>query len=189
MKILTLFSFIFLTLFSFDSQVSADGHKGKLRDIGERIKKAVKSGEISEKEGWSKWNAVVREHGHDEEDEDWNDEDEEIERLHREIEIRQLHFELDRVEHEQNLKRKELEHQLERMERDFDRERGEWDMERMQLDKQRESMERQFRGGFSQGRHVQNIQSRKPECKSCQSEKGKKLSGISRDRQGKKSRR
>ncbi|MEJ6522925.1 MAG: hypothetical protein QNL65_02010, partial [Opitutales bacterium] len=74
MKILTLFSFIFLTLFSFDSQVSADGHQGNLDEIGERIKRAVKSGEISEKEGWSKWHSVAREHGHDDNDEGWNEE-------------------------------------------------------------------------------------------------------------------
>ena len=97
MKILPFFSFVLFTFFLFDSQASADGHKGNLDEIGERIKRAVKSGKISEKEGWSKWHSVAREHGHDDNDEGWNEEGDEIELLHREIELHELRFELDRI--------------------------------------------------------------------------------------------
>ena len=50
--------------------VSAEDHKHELHKIGERIKEAVKTGKITEKEGWGKWHAGLREHGHHEGDED-----------------------------------------------------------------------------------------------------------------------
>ena len=51
--------------------VSAEDHNPELHKIGERIKQAVKAGKITEKEGWAKWHAVLREHeeGHEEEHE------------------------------------------------------------------------------------------------------------------------
>ena len=130
--------------------LSGEDHKHKLHEIGERIKQAVKAGKITEKEGWAKWNAVLREHGHDEDDhDDHHDEDdwEEAEELEREIEIRELEFELERLEHEHEMERMEWNHERERMERDFDRERREWDMENMQWDMRRKQIEMQMRGG------------------------------------------
>ena len=132
--------------------VTAEDHKHKLHEIGERIKQAVKAGKITEKEGWAKWHAVLREHGHHEDDEDHDDhhdedEWEEAEELEREIEIRELEFELERLEHEHEIQRMEWDHERERMERDFDRERREWDMENMQWDMRRKQIEMQMRGG------------------------------------------
>ena len=122
-----------------DPFCNADDHKHKLHEIGERIKQAVKAGKITEKEGWAKWHAVLREHGHDEDD-DYHDEDEseEAEELEREIEIRELEFELERLEHEHEMQRME-DHERELTERDFDRER-EWDMENLQWDMRRKQM-------------------------------------------------
>ena len=131
--------------------VSAEDHKHKLHEIGERIKQAVKAGKITEKEGWAKWHAVLREHGHHEDDkhEDHHEEDqwEEAEELEHEIEIRVLEFELERIEHEHEMQRMEWDHERECMERDFDRERREWDMENMQWDMRRKQIEMQMRGG------------------------------------------
>ena len=134
--------------------VFADDHKDRLHEIGERIKQAVKAGKITEKEGWAKWHAVLREHGHkdkhDHDDhDDHHDEDdcEEVEDLEREIEIRELEFELESLEHEHEMQRMEWDHERERMERDFDRERREWDMENLQWDMRRKQMEMQMRGG------------------------------------------
>jgi hypothetical protein len=130
--------------------VTAEDHKHKLHEIGERIKQAVKAGKITEKEGWAKWHAVLREHGHHEDDyDDDRDEDEweEAEELEREIEIRELEFELESLEHEHEMQRMEWDHERERMERDFDRERREWDMENLQWDMRRKQMEMQMRGG------------------------------------------
>ena len=140
--------------------VTAEDHKHKLHEIGERIKQAVEAGKITEKEGWAKWHAVLREHGHDEDDEDHHDEHddhhdedewEEVEDLEREIEIRELEFELERLEHEHEIQRIEWDHERERMERDFDRERREWDMENMHWDMRRKQMEMQMRGGPKPG--------------------------------------
>ena len=132
--------------------VSAEDHKHELHKIGERIKEAVKTGKITEKEGWAKWHAVLREHGHHEDDEDHDDHHdqdkwEEAEDLEREIEIRELEFELERIEHEHEMQRMEWDHERERMESDFDRERREWDMQNMQWDMRRKQMEMQMRGG------------------------------------------
>ena len=131
--------------------VSGEDHKHKLHEIGERIKQAVKAGKITEKEGWAKWHAVLREHGHD------GDEDhhkarremmsEEAEELERQIEIRELEFELESLEHEHEMQRMEWNHERERMERDFDRERREWEMENMQWDMRRKQIEMQMRSG------------------------------------------
>ena len=135
---------------------TAEDHKHKLHEIGERIKQAVKAGKITEKEGWAKWHAVLREHGHDKDDEehhddhdDHHDEDEweEAEELEYEIEIRELEFELERLEHEHEMQRMEWNHERERMERDFDRERRQWEMEKMQWDMRRKQMEMQMRAG------------------------------------------
>ena len=135
--------------------VTAEDHKQKLHEIGESIKRAVKAGKITEKEGWAKWYAVLREHGHHEDDDydDHHDEDnwEEAEELEREIEIRELEFELERLEHEHEMQRMEWNHERESMERDFDRERREWDMENMQWDMRRKHMEMQMRGGSRSG--------------------------------------
>ena len=127
----------------------AEDHKHKLDEIGERIKQAVKAGKITEKEGWAKWHAVLREHGHHQDHEDHHDEDEweEAEELEREIEIRELEFELESLEHEHEIQRMEWNHERESMERDFDRERREWDMESLQWDMRRKQMEMQMRNG------------------------------------------
>ena len=70
--------------------VSGEDHKDELHKMGERIKQAVKAGKITEKEGWAKWHAVLREHGHDEEEEhdehEWEQEEwGEVEELKNEI--------------------------------------------------------------------------------------------------------
>ena len=131
----------------------AEDHKHKLDEIGERIKQAVKAGKITEKEGWAKWHAVLREHGHHEDHEDHHDEDEweEAEELEREIEIRELEFELESLEHEHEIQRMEWNHEREKMEREFDRTRREWDMENMQWDMRRKQMEMQMLGGPKSG--------------------------------------
>ena len=65
----TLLSILTLVVYFLGSfSASAEDHKHKLHEIGERIKQAVKAGKITEKEGWAKWHAVLREHGHDEDD-------------------------------------------------------------------------------------------------------------------------
>ena len=152
--------------------VSAEDHKHKLHEIGERIKQAVKAGKITEKEGWAKWHAVLREHGHHEDDEDHDDhhdedEWEEAEELEREIEIRELEFELDRLEHEHEMQRMEWNHERERVERDFDRERREWDMEELEysifMDKHRKQLEMQVRGGIRP--HPHNGSGPKPDMR------------------------
>ena len=67
----TLLSILTLLVYFLGSfSASAEDHKHKLHEIGERIKQAVKAGKITEKEGWAKWHAVLREHGHNEEEED-----------------------------------------------------------------------------------------------------------------------
>ena len=157
----TLLSIITLVVYLFGSiSATAEDHKHKLHEIGERIKQAVKAGKITEKEGWAKWHAVLREHGHHEEDEDHHDEYddhqdedewEEAEELEHEIEIRELEFELERLEHEHEMQRIEWDHERERMERDFDRERREWDMENMHWDMRRKQMEMQMHGGSKPG--------------------------------------
>ena len=136
--------------------VTAEDHKHKLHEIGERIKQAVKAGKITEKEGWAKWHAVIREHGHEEGDEDHHKArrkmmSEEAEELERQIEIRELEFELESLEHEHEIQRMEWDHERESMERDFDRERRQWDMENMQRDMRRKQMEMQMRGGPKPG--------------------------------------
>jgi len=147
LPILTLVVYLFGSI-----SVTAEDHKHKLHEIGERIKQAVKAGKITEKEGWAKWHAVLREHGHDEDD-DYHDEDEseEAEELEREIEIRELEFELERLELEHEMQRMEWDHERERMQRDFDRERREWEIEELDhsifLDKHRKQLEMQMRGG------------------------------------------
>ena len=132
---------------------TAEDHKHKLHEIGERIKQAVKAGKITEKEGWAKWHAVLREHGHHDDHDDHHDEGEweEVEELEREIEIRELEFELERLEHEHEMQRMALNHERERMERDFDRERRQWEMEKMQWDMRRKQMEMQMRAGPRSG--------------------------------------
>ena len=156
----TLLSILTLVVYLLGSfSASAEDHKHKLHEIGERIKQAVKAGKITEKEGWAKWHAVLREHGHDEDNDhhddhdDHHDEDEweEAEELEHEIEIRELEFELERLEHEHEMQRMEWDHERERMKRDFDRERREWDMENLQWDMRRKQMEMQMRGGLKPG--------------------------------------
>ena len=131
--------------------VSAEDHKNKLHEIGERIKQAVKAGKITEKEGWMKWHAVLREHEEGHEDEHEGEEDErgwaEVEELEHEIEIRELEFELERLEQEHDMQLMQLNHERERMQREFDRERRDWDMENLQWDIRRKQMEMQIRGG------------------------------------------
>ena len=132
--------------------VFGDDHKHELHEIGERIKQAVKLGKITEKEGWAKWYAVLREHGHDDEhdEHEWEEDEEErgeVEELEREIEIRKFEFELERMEREFDRERREWEYEMERMERDFDRERREWDMENLEWDMRRNQMEMEMRGG------------------------------------------
>ena len=138
--------------------VSADNHKHELHKMGERIKQAVKAGKITEKEGWEKWHAVLREHGHDDEEEhddhEWDEDEEEwgeVEELEHEIEIRELEFELERLVNEHQMQLMELNHERERMQREFDRERREWDMENLQWDIRRKQMEMQMRGGPKSG--------------------------------------
>jgi hypothetical protein len=131
--------------------VSGEDHKHELHKIGERIKQAVKAGKMTEKEGWAKWHAVQREHGHhDEEEGEDHEEDEweEAEELEREIEILELEFELERIEREHDRARLEWDMDMERMKRDFDRERREWDMEHFHWDMRRKQMEMQMRGGM-----------------------------------------
>ena len=131
--------------------LSAEDHKHELHKIGERIKEAVKTGKITEKEGWAKWHAVLREHGEAHEEEHEGEEDErdwgEIEELEHEIEIRELEFELERLEQEHDMQLMELNYERERMQREFDRERRDWDMENLQWDMRRKQMEMQMRGG------------------------------------------
>ena len=143
--------------------VSADDHKHELHKMGERIKQAVKAGKITEKEGWEKWHAVLREHGHDDEEEhddhEWDEDEEEwgeVEELEHEIEIRELEFELERLVNEHQMELMELNHERERMQREFDRERRDWDMENLQWDMRRKQMEMQMRGGHRpSGTHPQ----------------------------------
>ena len=140
--------------------VSAEDHKHKLHEIGERIKQAVKAGKITEKEGWMKWHAVLREHEEGHEDEHEGEEDErgwaEVEELEHEIEIRELEFELERLEQEHDMQLMQLNHERERMQREFDRERRDWDMENLQWDMRRKQMEMQIRGGHRpSGTHPQ----------------------------------
>ena len=188
LSILTIFLFFFGII-----SVSGEDHKHELHQIGERIKQAVKAGKITEKEGWTKWHAVLREHGHEEdedhEDHEWEDEDEDwggIENLEHEIEIRELEFELERLEHMHDMQRMELNHERERMQRDFDRERREWDMESLQWDMRRKQMEMEMRDGSKDNRSSGCNQSNKKECDSCPSEKGNKTLGLSKNRSGKK---
>ena len=138
--------------------VSADDHKHELHKMGERIKQAVKAGKITEKEGWEKWHAVLREHGHDDEEEhddhEWDEDEEEwgeVEELEHEIEIRELEFELERLEQEHDMQLMQLNHERERMQREFDRERRDWDMENLQWDMRRKQMEMQMREGHRSG--------------------------------------
>ena len=152
----TLLSILTLAVYLLGSfSASAEDHKHKLHEIGERIKQAVKAGKITEKEGWAKWHAVLREHGHDADDEDHHDDQddhhdedewEEAEELEHEIVIRELEFELERLELVHEMQRMEWDHERERMERDFDRERRQWDMENLQWDMRRKQMEMQMRG-------------------------------------------
>ena len=140
--------------------LSAEDHKHELHKIGERIKEAVKAGKITEKEGWAKWHAVLREHGEAHEQEHEGEEDErdwgEIEELEHEIEIRELEFELERLEQEHDMQLMELNYERERMQREFDRERRDWDMENLQWDMRRKQMEMQIRGGHRpSGTHPQ----------------------------------
>ena len=128
--------------------VSGEDHKHELYKIGERIKRAVDAGKITEKEGWAKWHAVQREHGHYQGTKHGDDEVEDlrmVKELEHEIELLELEFELERLEHEHDIQRMEWSHQRERMKRDFDRERREWDMGNLQLDKHRKHMEMQMR--------------------------------------------
>ena len=69
--LLSIFTLIVYLLGSFPA--TAEDHKHKLHEIEERIKQAVKDGKITEKEGWAKWHAVLREHGHHEDDEEHHD--------------------------------------------------------------------------------------------------------------------
>ena len=150
----TLLSILTLVVYFLGSfSASAEDHKHKLHEIGERIKQAVKAGKITEKEGWAKWHAVLREHGDHDDHDDHHDEGEweEVEELEREIEIRELEFELERLEHEHEMQRMALNHERERMERDFDRERRQWEMEKMQWDMRRKQMEMQMRAGPRSG--------------------------------------
>jgi hypothetical protein len=144
----TLLPILALVVYLFGSiSATAEDHKPKLHEIGERIKQAVKGGKLTEKEGWAKWHAVLREHGHKEKHNHDEDEWEETEDLEHEIEILELEFELERLEHEHEIQRMEWNHERERMERDFDRERREWEMENLQWEMRRKQMEMQMRAG------------------------------------------
>ena len=148
----TLLPILSIVVYLFGSiSLTAEDHKHKLHEIGERIKQAVKDGKITEKEGWAKWHAVLREHGHKGKQNDDEDDWEEIEVLEHEIEIRELEFELERLEHEHDLQRMEWNYQRERMERDFDRERRQWEMEEVQWDMRRKQMDMQMRAGPRSG--------------------------------------
>ena len=141
---------ILLSLAFNNSIVWADAHSSELREIGEKIKQAVKAGKISEKEGWSKWSAVLREYEkNEEEEEDWD----EVEELEHQIEIRELEFELERMEREHSLEHREWEQRFERMEQDFERERREWHMEQMNWEKQKRQIEEHTHRQNSHGMH------------------------------------
>lgn len=138
--------FFYISIFLFASaSVQAKDHKPKLHEIGNRIKQAVKSGKISEEEGWGKWRAVQRQHTDHEEieykhdAEDWDD----IDELEHEIEIRAMEFELEQMEQEHEFERLKWEHQMERMKHDFDRERKEWTIHDMQLHARMELMKKE----------------------------------------------
>ena len=139
--------FFYISIFLFASfSVQAKDHKPKLHEMGNRIKQAVKSGKISEEEGWEKWRAVQRQHAHHKEVEykhdadDWDD----IDELEHEIEIRAIEFELERMEQDHEFERLKWEHQMERMQHDFDRERKEWAIHDMQLHARMELMKKEI---------------------------------------------
>jgi len=121
--------------------VTAEDHKHKLHEIGERIKQAVKAGKITEKEGWAKWKAVQEEyHDHEVMDESNN----RIVELELEMKARELEMEIERMEKEHELEIRAMDFQLQRMESEFDRERRDWEMERMHWDRERHEMERRM---------------------------------------------
>ena len=121
--------------------VTAEEHKHKLHEIGERIKQAVKAGKITEKEGWAKWKAVQEEyHDHEVMDESNN----RIVELELEMKARELEMEIERMEKEHELEIRAMDFQLQRMESEFDRERRDWEMERMHWDRERHEMERRM---------------------------------------------
>jgi hypothetical protein len=140
MKKLNLF-FVFVFFLFGVSAGSADDHPQDLEQIGERIKKAVKAGKLSEKEGWAKWHAALRKLDQDDEGDEWG----EIAELEQQIEIRALEFELERMEHQHEMERLEWEQQIERMKHDFDRERREWSMDQKQWEMRRKQMDIQLR--------------------------------------------
>lgn len=137
-----------------NSPAWADGHLGELREIGEQIKQAVKAGKISEKDGWSKWDYVLREY--EEKEKEQIEDFEEIDELEEQIEIRELEFELERMEHEHELERLKWEQEIERMEQDFERERREWHTEHMQWEEKHSKIKGHFhdqtRRGMNPGR-------------------------------------
>jgi hypothetical protein len=120
---------------------SADDHQQGLEQIGERIKKAVQAGKLSQREGWAKWHAAIRKLDQDDEGDEWG----EIAELEQQIEIRALEFELERMEHQHEIERLEWEHQMERIKHDFDRERREWSIDQKQWEMRRKQMDIQLR--------------------------------------------
>ena len=135
-------TFLSVVLFLMHSiPAGADGHEDELKMIGQRIKKAVRDGKLTEKEGWAKWKAVQEEyHDHEVMDESNN----RIVELELEMKARELEMEIERMEKEHELEIRALDFQLQRMESEFDRERRDWEMERMHWDRERHEMERRM---------------------------------------------
>ena len=146
--------FFYISIFLFASfSVQAKDHKPKLHEMGNRIKQEVKSGRISEEEGWGKWRAVQRQHAHHKEVEYKHDADDcdDIDELEHEIEIRAMEFELERMEQDHEFERLKWEHQMERMQHDFDRERKEWAIHDMQLHARMELIKKEMENHLKSG--------------------------------------
>ena len=136
---LSIFTLVVYLLGSFSA--TAEDHKHKLHEIGERIKEAVRDGKLTEKEGWAKWKAVQEKyHDHGVMDES----DDRIVELELEMKARELEMEIERMEKEHELEIRALDFQLQRMESEFDQERRDWEMERMHWDRERHEMERRM---------------------------------------------
>lgn len=139
MKISTFLSVVLFLMHTIPAE--ADGHEDELKMIGQRIKKAVRDGKLTEKEGWAKWKTVQEKyHDHEELEES----DDRIVELELEMKARELEMEIERMEKEHELEIRALDFQLQRMESEFDRERRDWEMERMHWDRERHEMERRM---------------------------------------------
>ena len=106
------------------------------QEVGRGLKAAIELGKIEEEEAKEIWEDLKTD--------DFEDEHEGDEGFHGDEEIRELHFDLERMENEQDRERKEWEHELQRMEHDFERERMEWELERMAWERERDHLHRQW---------------------------------------------